>query len=85
MSSLSKQALDAWKRADMDARVAESRLLAAWELFEKQLVAPPEVEQLRQVAQLRATANEKLTIAMIELACVQRAAEHNSPAGARSP
>lgn len=64
----SQLALDAWKRADAEARAAESRLLAAWELYEKQLVAAPGEDLLRQVAHLRAQANEHLGQAMITLA-----------------
>lgn len=64
----SRLALEAWKRADADARAAESRLLAAWELYEKHLVAAPGTDLLRQVAQLRGQANEKLSLAMITLA-----------------
>ena len=66
--SESRQALEAWKRADAEARAVESRLLAAWELYEKHLVAAPGEELLRQVAQLRGLANEKLSLAMITLA-----------------
>jgi hypothetical protein len=64
----SKHALEAWKRADADARAAESRLLAAWELYEKRLISPPGDELLRQVASLRALANEKFSLALITLA-----------------
>jgi hypothetical protein len=63
----SQVALDAWKRADGEARAAESRLLAAWELYEKHLVAAPTVDLLRQVAHLRGQANEQLSLAMIAL------------------
>jgi ferric-dicitrate binding protein FerR (iron transport regulator) len=68
--SSSRQALEAWKRADADARAAESRLLAAWELFEKRLVAVPGQDLLLQVAQMRGVANEKLSLAMITLAAM---------------
>jgi ferric-dicitrate binding protein FerR (iron transport regulator) len=64
----SQRALEAWKHADADARAAESRLLAAWDLFEKQLIATPAEDLLRQVAQLRGVANEKLTQGLITLA-----------------
>jgi hypothetical protein len=64
----SQLALDAWKRADAEARAAESRLLAAWELYEKQLVVAPDEALLRQVAHLRAQANDQLAQAMITLA-----------------
>ena len=63
----SQKFLDAWKHADAEARAHESRLLAAWELYEKQLVAAPSEELLRQVAQSRALANEKLSQALITL------------------
>ena len=63
-----RQALEAWKRADAEARAAESRLLAAWELYEKHLVSAPGEDLLRQIAQLRGQANEKLSLAMITLA-----------------
>ena len=74
--SESRQALDAWKRADADARAVESRLLAAWELYEKHLVAAPDAELLRQVAQQRAQANEKLSLAMITLAAMRQRDRH---------
>ena len=64
----SKHALEAWKRADGDARAAESRLLAIWELYEKDLVAPPADDLLRQVALMRSQANEKLSLALLTLA-----------------
>jgi hypothetical protein len=65
----SRQALEQWKRADAEARAAESRLLAAWELYEKRLVAPPAEDLLLQVSALRARANEQLSQAFIVLAC----------------
>jgi hypothetical protein len=71
----SRQVLDAWKRADADARGAESRLLAAWELYEKRLVAAPAEDLLRQVAALRANANEQLSLAFIALTAA--ASTHN--------
>jgi hypothetical protein len=64
----SQRSLDAWKHADAEARAAESRLLAAWELFEKQLIATPTEDLLRQVAMLRGIANEKLAQGLITLA-----------------
>ena len=69
----SKQVLEMWKRADGEARSAESRLLAAWELYEKQLVGPPAEDLLRQIAVLRGQANERLTIALITLSSVATA------------
>jgi hypothetical protein len=74
----SQKALDAWKHADADARSAESRLLAAWELFEKQLVATPSEDLLRQVAQTRGLANEKLAQGLITLAAGLRS-NQNEP------
>jgi hypothetical protein len=74
----SRQVLDGWKRADADARGAESRLLAAWELYEKRLVAPPAEDLLRQVAALRARANEQLALAFIALATAA-AAPNDTP------
>ncbi len=70
--SESRQALDAWKRADAEARAVESRLLAAWELYEKRLVAAPDADLLRQVAQRRGHATEKLALAMITLAATRQ-------------
>lgn len=63
----SRQVLENWKRADAEARSAESRLLAAWELYEKRLVAAPGEDLLRQVSTLRARANEHLSHAFIAL------------------
>ena len=66
--SPSKSALDSWKRADADARIAEARLLAVWELYEKGLVNGPDEALLREVGRLRGVANEKLMAAMVTLA-----------------
>jgi hypothetical protein len=74
----SQKALDAWKHADADARSAESRLLAAWELFERQLISTPGEDLLRQVAQLRAVANEKLSQGLITLASGLRDDAHDA-------
>ena len=63
----SKAALDAWKRADADARIAEARLLAVWELYEKGLVAGPDESLLREVTRLRSLSNERLMAAMLVL------------------
>jgi len=63
----SKNSLETWRLADAEARAAESRLLAEWELYEKRLVAPPGDELLQQVTHLRSRANEALWIAMIAL------------------
>lgn len=65
--SSTKPDLESWKRADADARVAEARLLAAWELYEKGLVAAPDEALLRDVARLRSLANERLMAAMLAL------------------
>ena len=53
----SKAGLEAWKRADADARIAEARLLAVWDLYEKNLVAAPDENLLREVSRLRAVAS----------------------------
>ena len=71
----SKSALEAWKRADADARIAEARLLAVWELHEKNLVAPPDENLLREVSRLRAVANERLMAAMLVLGAATAAAK----------
>lgn len=66
----SNQALDKWKTADSEARAAESRLLASWDLYERRLVAPPAEDLLLQVTFLRARANEALWAAMITLSAL---------------
>ena len=71
--SATKPALDAWKRADTDARIAEARLLAVWELHEKNLVAAPDENLLREVSRLRAIANERLMAAMLVLGAASAA------------
>lgn len=58
-------AVEAWKKADAQAREAELRLKAAWEQYEVRRDAPPSEELMGEVARMRRLANEKLAEAMM--------------------
>ena len=58
-------AVEAWKKADAQAREAELRLKAAWEQYEARRDLPPPEELMGEVARLRRVANEKLGAAMM--------------------
>ena len=74
--SRSKDALEAWQRADADARIVEARLLAVWDLYEKGLVAAPDEALLRDVFRLRAAANERLMGAIAVLGALSSEAQN---------
>jgi hypothetical protein len=57
--------VEAWKKADAQAREAELRLTSAWEDYEVHRNAPPSEELMGDVARLRRLANEKLGVAMM--------------------
>jgi ferric-dicitrate binding protein FerR (iron transport regulator) len=65
VSTREQLAVEAWKKADAQAREAELRLKAAWEQYEIRRDAPPSEELMGEVARLRRLANEKLGVAMM--------------------
>lgn len=65
MTTREQLAVEAWKKADAQAREAELRLKAAWEQYEVRRDAPPSEELMGEVARLRRLANEKLAEAMM--------------------
>lgn len=83
--SSSKPALDAWKRADADARIVEARLLAVWELHEKGLVGAPDEALLHDVFRLRSVANERLMGAIAALSTPPNHPPASRPAGNETP
>jgi hypothetical protein len=67
-----REAHDAWKQADAEAREMEMKLTQVWEQFEDRMGSPPGGELIQEVSRLRATANDKLTVALVEIGCVKR-------------
>lgn len=65
MTTREQLAVEAWKKADAQAREAELRLKAAWEQYEVRRDAPPSEELMGEVARMRRLANEKLAEAMM--------------------
>jgi len=64
MSIDAQKALEAWKDADANARVAETLLKQAWEEVDAgRLVSVPE-SLIKSVSSLRSHANDKLTVAL---------------------
>ena len=59
-----KSALQSWKEADANARAAESLLRDAWTDFEARRADAIPGELVKQVAQLRSTANDHLKTAL---------------------
>lgn len=64
MTNRSREAVEAWKAADAEAKAAEGRLKAAWDIYEYDRNQPPSAELMADVSRLRAIANDKLAIAM---------------------
>lgn len=67
-----REAHEAWKQADAEARAMELKLTAVWEQFEDKMGSPPGEELIQEVSRLRARANDKLTVALVEIGCVKR-------------
>lgn len=65
--SSAKRAYDHWKQADAAARDAEIRLATAWEGYFARKSRAPGEELIREVSQLRAIANDRLTSAMVSM------------------
>jgi hypothetical protein len=59
--SKTSAALDAWRRADADAREVELRLAAAWKAFDEKSGPAPDEQLFARVALFRAIAHDKLT------------------------
>lgn len=59
-----KSAIDAWREANEEARVAENAVARAWEDFFERRGPSVTVEMQEEVARLRARANHLLTAAM---------------------
>jgi hypothetical protein len=62
----------AWKQADALARDIEATLAEAWERYETKTGGPPTEDLLKEVSRLRSAANDKLTVALLEIGCVRR-------------
>lgn len=65
--SSAKRAYDHWKQADAAARAAEVRLAQAWEGYFAHTGRAPDEGLIREVSQLRAIANDRLTSAMVTM------------------
>lgn len=59
-----REAFNAWKQADAQARSAETRLALAWEGYFSHRSEPPSRDLVREVSTLRGVANDKLSTAM---------------------
>lgn len=64
MIEAAQQAFDAWKRADVQARGAETRVAQAWDGYFARRAEPPSRELVREASSLRAVADQRLTAAM---------------------
>lgn len=64
MGDRARNAYEDWNQADVQARQAESRLGQAWQAYFDGKGRPPADELIREVARLRAVANERLSVAM---------------------
>jgi ferric-dicitrate binding protein FerR (iron transport regulator) len=69
-----KQAYEAWKVADAAARAAEGRLREAWDQFDRLGGEPPAPGLMAEVSRLRAVANDRLTVAMMQMGTTNRGA-----------
>ena len=67
MSDKAKTALEAWEEADKKARAAERVVFGAWQRAMDGKGPAPTHEELAVVAQLRSTANDKLTVTIAAL------------------
>ncbi|MDB5875502.1 MAG: hypothetical protein JWQ07_4944 [Ramlibacter sp.] len=67
MSQSAKTAIEAWKEANDEARVAENRLARAWDEYENRRGPPVPADLMTEIAKLRARANDLLTVAMDSL------------------
>ena len=64
MPSDLKSALDSWKEVDANARAAEGLLRQAWADYEGRRTTAIPAEMLKQVAELRTSANDRLKVAL---------------------
>jgi hypothetical protein len=68
----SRDAYAAWKQADALAREMETELAQTWERYSEKSGDPPTQELIAEVSLRRSVANDKLTLALAEIGCVQR-------------
>lgn len=59
-----REAVEAWKRADAEAKAAEGRLRAAWDIYAYDRNQPPSADLMVEVSRLRGIANGKLAEAI---------------------
>lgn len=64
MASRASEAIQAWKIADGEAKAAEGRLRAAWDIYAHDKSLPPSADLMVEVSRLRAIANGKLAEAI---------------------
>lgn len=85
--SSAKRAYDHWKQADAAARAAEVRLAQAWEGYFAHTGRAPDESLIREVSQLRAIANDRLTSAMVTMSSPSNDATMpgSRPSPAREP
>lgn len=72
MPTPASDAYEAWNIADLRARSAESKLAQAWQEYFEGKGSAPHDDLFREVAHLRAVANEKLTLAMVAIGVAAR-------------
>jgi ferric-dicitrate binding protein FerR (iron transport regulator) len=72
MSAQAKLAYETWRKADAEAREAETRLREAWERYDSREGEPPSADLMAEVSRLRATASDKLTAAMMYMGATDR-------------
>lgn len=64
MANRAREAIQAWKIADGEAKAAEGRLRAAWDIYDHDKSLPPSADLMAEVSRLRSVANAKLAEAM---------------------
>jgi ferric-dicitrate binding protein FerR (iron transport regulator) len=66
-----KDAYEAWRAAEAEARHMEGKLTQAWEQFSARKAGAPDQELLTAVSRLRAQANDKLTVALLAISAAR--------------
>lgn len=64
MADRAREAVEAWKIADREAKAAEGRLKAAWDIYDHDRSQPPSADLMVEVSRLRGIANGKLAEAV---------------------
>jgi ferric-dicitrate binding protein FerR (iron transport regulator) len=67
MSQIAKTAIEAWKEANDEARIAENRLSRAWDEFDLRRNQAVDPALIKEVSDLRARANALLSVALESL------------------